>query len=417
MSQTIDNKIVELQFNNQDFEKNVATSISTLDKLKAALNLDGAARGLDGIQASAEKVKFTGMSSALDTVRTKFSALDAVAFSALQRITNKAMDAGEKIIKSLSTDNIQKGWEKFGEKSMAVGTLSAQGYDMETINEQLEKLNWYTDETSYNFTDMVNSIAKFTASGQDLETSVSAMEGIANWAALSGQNAQKASQAMYQLSQAMGAGVMRKEDYKSIQNVSMDTQEFRQKALDAAVALGTLKKTGEDTYSSLVGNAEEFTKAQFTEKLTEGAWFTSDVMMKVFNEYGSAIDQIYEYSEEHGITASEAIEALGGSVDEFGLKAFKAAQEARTFGDVLDSVKDAVSTAWMNVFETIFGGYDESKKLWTSMANELYEVFATPVNNLQELLEGAFGGKDSINMEDLLGAGFEEGSDRLAAFQ
>lgn len=417
MSQTIDNKIVEMQFNNQDFEKNVATSISTLDKLKAALNLDGAARGLDGIQASAEKVKFTGMSAALDTVRTKFSALDAVAFSALQRITNKAMDAGEKIIKSLSTDNIQKGWEKFGEKSMAVGTLSAQGYDMDTINEQLEKLNWYTDETSYNFTDMVNSIAKFTASGQDLETSVSAMEGIANWAALSGQNAQKASQAMYQLSQAMGAGVMRKEDYKSIQNVSMDTQEFRQKALDAAVALGTLKKTGEDTYSSLVGKADEFTKSQFTELLTEGAWFTSDVMMKVFGEYGSAIDQLYEYSEEHGVTASEAIDALGSSVDEFGLKAFKAAQEARTFGDVVDSIKDAVSTAWMNVFETIFGGYDESKKLWTDMANELYEVFATPVNNLQELLEGVFGGKDSINMEDLLGAGFEEGSDKLAAFQ
>ena len=417
MSQTIDNKVVELQFNNQDFEKNVSTSISTLDKLKAALKLDGVTSGLDNIRASSEKINFSGLSNALGTVSAKFSALDTIAFTALQNITNKAVDAGEKIVKSLSIDNVAAGWEKFGEKSMAVGTLSAQGYDMDTINDQLEKLNWYTDETSYNFTDMVNNIAKFTASGQDLETSVSAMEGIANWAALSGQNAQKASQAMYQLSQAMGAGVMRKEDYKSIQNVSMDTQEFRQKALDAAVALGTLKKTGEDTYSSLVGNADEFTKSQFTEKLTEGAWFTSDVMMKVFNEYGSAIDQIYEYSEEHGITASEAIEELGGSVDEFGLKAFKAAQEARTFGDVLDSVKDAVSTAWMNVFETIFGGYDESKKLWTSMANELYEVFATPVNNLQELLEGAFTKRNFIDMSDLIGAGFEEGSDKLAAFQ
>lgn len=422
MSQTIDNKVVGLQFNNQDFEKNVATSISTLDRLKASLNLTGAAKGFDGIQNAASKVNFNVMSTALDTVQAKFSALDTIAFTALQNITNKAIDAGEKLVKSLSIDNISAGWEKYGNKTGSVATLVAQGYDMDTVNEQLDRLNWYTDETSYNFTDMVANISKFTASGKGLEESVTAMEGIANWAALSGQNATKASQAMYQLSQAMGAGVMKKEDYKSIQNVSMDTDEFRQKAIDAAIALGTLKKTGEDTYQSLVAESKEgqkeFTKAQFAERLTQGEWFTSDVMMKVFNEYSNAVDKIYEYSEEHGVTASEAIEALGGSVDEFGLKAFLAAQEARTFTDVLDSVKDATGTAWMNVFETIFGGYDESRKLWTGMANELYDTFATPVNSLQELLEGAFGGSGGvIKMSDLVSAGFEEGSTKMNAFQ
>lgn len=421
MSQTIDNKVVELQFNNQDFEKNVATSISTLDRLKASLNLTGAVKGFDGIQNAASKVNFNVMSTALDTVQAKFSALDTIAFTALQNITNKAIDAGEKLVKSLSIDNISAGWEKYGNKTSSVATLIAQGYDMETVNEQLGRLNWYTDETSYNFTDMVANIAKFTATGRDLEESVTAMEGIANWAALSGQNAQTASRAMYQLSQAMGMGVMRLEDYKSIQNASMDTAEFRQKVLDAAVELGTLEKTGENTYRTLVEGAEEvneFTKEQFVKELTKGQWFTSDVMMKVFNEYSNAVDKIYEYSEEHGVTASEAIEALGGSVDEFGLKAFLAAQEARTFTDVLDSVKDATGTAWMNVFETIFGGYDESRKLWTGMANELYDTFATPVNSLQELLEGAFGGSGGvIQMSDLVSAGFEEGSTKMEAFQ
>ena len=169
----------------------------------------------------------------------------------------------------------------------------------------------------------------------------------------------------------MGSGIMRKEDYKSIQNASMDTDEFRQKALDAGVALGTLKQNADGTYKSLIAGKESFTKAQFADHLTEDAWFTSDVMMKVFNDYSAAVDQIYEYAEEKGITASQAIEELGSQVDEFGLKAFKAAQEARTFPDVIDSVKDAVSTGWMNTFELIFGDYEDAKTLWTDLANAM----------------------------------------------
>jgi tape measure domain-containing protein len=248
---------------------------------------------------------------------------------------------------------------------------------------------------------MVGNIGKFTAAGQGLEDSVTAMEGIANWAAMSGQNAQAASHAMYQLSQAMGAGVMRKEDYKSIQNVSMDTVEFRQHALDAAVALGTLKKTGEDTYKSLVAGKKEFTIDQFAEHLTQDAWFTSDVMMAVFKDYSAAVDQIYEYSEEKGITASEAMEELGGQVDEFGMKAFKSAQQARTLQDAIGSIQDAASTTWMNIFETIFGNADEATSLWTAVANEGYDIFVEPLNTLHEIVQEAFGGETPTLTKDM----------------
>ncbi|MCC8112267.1 MAG: hypothetical protein LIO74_12015 [Ruminococcus sp.] len=247
---------------------------------------------------------------------------------------------------------------------------------------------------------MVANIAKFTASGQDLETSVTAMEGIANWAALSGQNATTASNAMYQLAQAMSAGYMRLEDYKSVQNASMDTEEFRQKCIDAGVALGTLQENSDGTYTSIVDGATEstFSLSSFTTSLTEDAWLTSDVMMEVFNNYLNAVDQIYEYSEEKGITASEAIEELGDEVDEFGLKAFKAAQEARSWADVIDPVKDAVSTGWMNTFEIIFGDYEEATELWTDLANELYDVFAEGDNSRNELLTAwkGLGGRDDL---------------------
>ena len=402
MSRTIDERVVEMKFDNKQFETNVRTSMSTLEKLKDSLNMRGAAKSFEELDKASKKVDMSELGSAVESVRLKFSALQVVAITALQNITNSAISAGERLVRALSIDQVSAGWDKLAKKTTSVATLVAQGYDMSTVEEQLERLNWFTDETSYNFTDMVDSISKFTAAGQDLKSSVSAMEGIANWAALSGQNASTASRAMYQLSQAMGAGVMRLEDYKSIQTANMDTAEFRQKCLDAAVALGTLKKQADGTYISIAnglnGTAEAFTKSQFTTQLTKGAWLTSDVMMKVFNDYSAAVDQIYEYAEEKGITASQAIKELGGSVDAFGLKAFLAAQEAKTFADAIDATKDAVSTGWMKTFELIFGNYEEQRVLWTDLANALWDVFASGAERRNALLEewADLGGRTTL---------------------
>ena len=420
MSKTIDDRVVEMRFDNSQFEKNVQTSINTLGNLKQSLNLSGAAKGLEAVDKTARGIDMSGLGSAVETVRSKFSALEVVGITALANITNSAVNAGKQLIKSLSVDQITAGWQKFSDKTTSVATLVAQGNALEDVNAQLDRLNWFTDETSYNFTDMVSNIAKFTATGKGLDESVTAMEGIATWAALSGQNAATASRAMYQISQAMGAGVMRLEDYKSIQNASMDTEEFRQKCLDAGVALGTLKKNADGTYKSLVAvgdkGAESFDISQFATKLTEGAWLTSDVMMQVFNDYSSAVSGIYEAAEEKGMLASEvideihskaekegistdeAIKSLGYNFDSFALKAFEAAQKARTFGDAIDSVKDAVSTGWMNTFSIIFGDAEEATELWTDLANAMWDVFASGAEARNEMLSGwkELGGRDDL---------------------
>ena len=389
MSNVMDRKVVEMQFDNSQFEKNVKTSISTIDKLKDSLKFEGLDKSFDNLERKTSKLDFSKLSGAVEEITYKFSVFEAVAFGALTRIGERAVDAGIKFGKALSVDNLTAGWSKFEEKTRSVGTLIAQGFDTSTVNSQLDRLNWYTDETSYSFTNMVAEIAKFTATGKGLEESVDAMIGIANWAAVSGQNASTASRAMYQLSQAMGSGLMRKEDYKSIQNVSMDTAEFRQKALDAGVALGTLKKNADGTYKSIVKGAKSssFNISQFADHLTQDAWFTSDVMMEVFRDYGNAVDRIYSYAEENGITASEAIEDLSDELDEFGLKAFRAAQEARSWGDTVESVKEAVASGFMKTFEIVFGEYDDAVDLWTDLANRLYDVFAEPINGFNDILE------------------------------
>lgn len=370
----VDKRVVKFEFDNRKFEQNVKQSMSTLDKLK---------RNLD----------FSGVSDNLDKVSVKISALEVAAITAIANISNRLVDIGVRLVKSLSIDNISAGWTKFGEKTISVGTMAAQaikvagksiedyGERLEAIDEQLEKLNWFTDETSYNFADMVNTIGQFTAAGQDLDKSVNAIMGIANWAAKSGKNAQTASHAMFQLAQAMGRGYIMGQDWMSIQTAGMATAEFKQHVLDSAVAMKELTKVGNE-YVTKTGKKISATNFDLSSR-----WFTTDILVAALGDYSAAVEDIYKISKEEGITATDVLEKYADSFDEFGLAAFKAAQEARTFNDVIGAIKDAVSTGWMSTAEKIFGSYDEAKVLWTDLANELYDVFVEGGNFRNEVLK------------------------------
>ena len=383
----VDKRVVQMDFDNKKFEKNVKQSTESVNNLKKTLNFDG-------------------VSNSIDQVSLKIKAFEVMTTTALVNITNQVVNLGIRMVKSLSVDNISAGWAKYGQKTTSIATMMAQNFKvagreitdaserMSIVTDQLERLSWFSDETSYTFTDMVDNVGKFIAAGQDLDVSVKAMEGIATWAALSGQNASTASRAMYQLAQAMGKGKIQLIDYKSIQNANMDTVEFRQTILEAAVALGELTKEG-DKFVTKTG--KKFTQNQFAEELSSG-WFTSKVLVEGLSKYSAAVDQIYELANKEGITASEVIEKYGDTLDTFGLKAFKAAQEARTFSDVLNSVRDAVSSKWMETAEMIFGNKDEAVELWTELANALYEVFAEAGNFRNEILKvwKALGGREDL---------------------
>lgn len=388
----IDKRVVELELDNTQFNKDVKSTNSKINDLKKTLNFDD-------------------VSDSIDKFQMKFSSLDVAAMAVISNITNRVVNMGISLVKSLSIDNVSAGWSKFEQKTKSVATIMSQtikiagkeldNYNdkMEAVDNQLNKLNWFTDQTSYSFTDMVDNIGKFTAAGQDLDKSVAAMMGIANWAALSGQNATTASRAMYQLAQAMSKGNVQLIDYKSIQNANMDTQEFRQTVLDTAVALGELQKQG-DSYIAKNGGSK-FTRNQFTESLSS-KWFTADVLTASLEKYSSAVDRLYEISEETGLTAAQVMARYSSEFDEFGLKAFKAAQEARTFTDTINAIKDAVSTGWLNTSEMIFGSYTESKVLWSDLADSLYEVFAAGGDIRNEILSiwGAFDGRADLFAHD-----------------
>lgn len=396
MSTTVDNRVVEMEFDNDQFEKGVHQTLGTLEQLKQSLEF--------------ENSSLSGIESDLDTLTSRFSNMGVVGLTVLQDLTREAERMATAIVKDIALDPITTGWQKYADKTTAVQTVMAAtadqfddtGKQMEYVNGQLEKLNWFTDETSYNFVDMVGNIGKFTASGVKLDDAVTAMIGIANWAAVSGQNAQTASRAMYQLSQAMGSGVIKLMDWRSIINANMATVEFKNTVLETAASMGTLEKAADGTYKTLNGNLVD--TISFAEHLTDDEWFTGDVLIGALDKYGRFTNELYDISQEAenaSKTTSELIAELekGGQVtDQFGLKAFRTAQEAKTFAEAIDSVKDAASTGWMTLYEDVFGDYLSAKKIWTELANYLWDVFVGPIAKVHELLVEWIGkgGRDAF---------------------
>lgn len=432
MSRTIDERVVEMRFDNKQFESNAGQTMSTLEKLKNALNFKNANDGLDRLGQSVKNVNMNPLANGVEAVREKFSALEVMAVGALLNISNKITDAATSMVKLLTIDQVTAGWDKYADKTSSVQTIMAAtaqdfadtGEQMQFVNDQLEKLNWFTDETSYNFVDMVSNIGKFTSNNIALDKSVTAMQGIATWAAISGANAGEASRAMYNLSQAIAVGSVKLIDWKSIENANMATAAFKETVLETATSMGTLKKTADGMYET-IGKGTEVTVANFNAALAEG-WFTSDVLLSTLDKYGSFTNKLYEVSEVTGLTATEMLQwmdayrdagedstqvindmakktkvpvselttYLSELTDEtyaLGEKAFRAAQEAKTFQEAIDATKDAVSTGWMKTWEIIFGDYEKAKVRWTDLANELYDVFAAGAEARNDLLTEALG--------------------------
>lgn len=386
MSTNIDQRIVEMQFQNEQFERGVNTSIQSLERLKKSLNFDGAEKGLDNIQRSASRLSFDGLGNAVETVGEKFTALAETAVGALARIGQQAVDAGVNLAKSLSLDQINAGFDKYAEKTKSVNTImNATGESAAFVEERLAKLNWFTDETSYNFTDMVNNIGKFTSTGVNLDDATNAMMGIALEAALAGQGVGEASRAMYNFSQAMGAGSVKLMDWRSIELANMATKEFKDIIIDTAVSMGTLKKDAKGAFRTVKKGTEVSFKT-FNSTLNEG-WFTSDVLLKALGRYSDFANEVYSIAKETGEPASQIMERLGGSMESLGARAFKAGQVARTFEDAINATKDAVSSGWMQSFQYIFGDVEESAELWTDVTNALWEVFAAGAEERNEVLK------------------------------
>ncbi len=399
MSSTIDKRVVEMRFDNEQFESRTKTTLGTLEKLKNALTFSHASDGLDKLQGAVKGFTFNPLAAGVDAVQVKFSALEAAAFTALQNIVNRAVNAGIQVAKSLSVDQITAGFGEYELKMGSIQTIMAStGEDLETVNGYLDELNHYADKTIYSFSDMTSNIGKFTNAGVKLEDAVKAIQGVSNVAAVSGANANEASRAMYNFAQALSAGYVKLIDWKSIENANMATVEFKDALLDTALAMGTVVKEGDryrSTTTDLNGNVSELFDAthMFNDSLS-AQWLTTDVLVQALNNYST---DVRDMSSEEKAAYEEKLRSIGYTeeqirkIEELGKKAFDSAQDVKTFSQLMDTLKESVGSGWAQTFEIIFGDFEEAKRRWTSVNEEIGGILQRSADARNALLEKAFG--------------------------
>lgn len=383
MSTEIENRVVQLEMNNKSLEKNSKQSIKTLEKLDKALEFKNGKRSFEDVEKAAEKCNFEPLLKAAETVSSRFSTMGIIGVRALERITDKALDAGVALAKSLTIDQITAGYSKYEQKTSSVQTLvNSTGKSVKEINKYLDQLMWFSDETSYSFTDMVGALATMSSSGGDIEKLIPMIQGVANATAFAGKGASEFTRVMYNLNQSYTAGYLSYMDWKSVEQAGAASKQLKQILLDTAVAEGKIRKGQADI-------------SNFNNLLSKKV-FTRDVMEKSFGYFNEMTQKAYEMigtlDDQGNVieTASQAYEILGQQYDTVSLRAAQSAQEAKSFTEAIDSAKDAVSSQWLKIFESVFGDYDQQVALWTDLANSLYDIFASPLSGVADLFDEAF---------------------------
>lgn len=382
MSKTVDERVVEMRFDNKQFESNVQTSLSTIGKLKQSLDLRGASKGLENVSAAAKTCNLSGLTGAVETVQAKFSALEVMAVTALANITNSAVNAGKRIISALTIEPVRSGFEEYETQINAIQTILAntesKGSTLQDVNQALDELNHYADLTIYNFTEMTRNIGTFTAAGVDLETSVSAIKGIANLAAVSGSTSQQASTAMYQLSQALAAGTVKLQDWNSVVNAGMGGQVFQDALKETARVHGI-------AIDQMITD-----EGSFRETLSKG-WLTAEVLTETLSKFTGDLTE--SQLKQMGYTDEQIT-----SIIKMGQTANDAATKVKTLSQLFDTLKEAAQSGWTQTWELIIGDFDQAKELFTGISDSVSNMLNASADRRNNLLEGAL----SNNWEKLI---------------
>ena len=400
MSTTVDQRVVEMRFDNKQFEQNVSTTMSTLEKLKQGLNLSGASKGLENVNNAAKGINLSPIGVAAETVGLKFNAMYSIADQALRNITNSAMNAGKQIVSALAIDPIKTGLSEYETQINAVQTILAntesKGTTLGQVNAALDQLNTYADKTIYNFTEMTRNIGTFTAAGVDLETSVNAIQGIANLAAVSGSNSQQASTAMYQLSQALSSGTVKLMDWNSVVNAGMGGQVFQDALKETARIHG-------------VAIDDMITKnGSFRETLQEG-WLTADILTETLSHFTMAAEEGSEQWEKYkkSLMDDGYSEEQAKAILKLSNTATNAATKVKTATQLWDTLKETAQSGWTQTWEIILGDFGEAKKLFSG----IYETLSPILEEMSKARNDLLSGGLASGWKQLLGEGIadEEG--------
>lgn len=365
MSREIDEKVVSMEFDNRRFERGVATSMNTLEKLKQSLNLSGAVKGMENISKTAKGVDLSPISKGAEVIVDKFNYASVMVKRFFENIVDSAYMTGKRIASAFTIDPIKTGLAEYETQINAVQTILAntesKGSTLENVNAALDELNTYADKTIYNFTEMTRNIGTFTAAGVDLDKSVTSIKGIANLAAVSGSTSQQASTAMYQLSQALAAGKVQLMDWNSVVNAGMGGQVFQDALKRTATHMGYNVDAMIKKYGS------------FRESLTKGEWLTAEVLTETLTQLSGAYTEADLIAQGYSEEQAKQIYKLSQTAE-------NAATKVKTFTQLMDTLKESAQSGWTQTWEILIGDFEEAKELWTTVS----DTFGAFINQSSE---------------------------------
>lgn len=382
MAASIDNRVAQLTLENKQFEAAAAQSLKTVNKLDDAFKMADGVKGMKDLGDATKSVNVEGLLNSANKVRVQFVAMEEAARQLIRSVTQDIYQQGKSMVKSLTIDQVASGWNKYTEKLSAVTTLmNATGKNLDTVNGYFDRLMWFSDETSYSFTEMGNALQTMVSAGGDVEDIIPLVQGVANATAFAGKGANEFSRVMYNINQAYSKGFLTTEDWSSVALAGVNSKALIQSLIDAGKATGALNKEGKTAKNTLVDITN------FASTLSE-KWINKDVMAEAFGSFNEMTQKAYEMVQAGEVeTASEAYEKLAKRYDNVALKAAMAAQESKSLKDSIDATKDAVATQWMQTFEHIFGNKEQAVSLWTSVTQELWEIFASGAVARNEVLK------------------------------
>ena len=422
MNRDVEERIVAMYFDNEDFEKNAKTTIETLGQLKEGLNLEEASKGFNVFEKIGKTMNFDKAQKGLTKIKSTISGMGSIfkkvfnlgpideAVNAVENFKNRYLNrvlgfdlahtvanALEGAFRELTIQPITAGWSQYETKMDSVKTImSSTGESIGTVQKHLDDLTQYANKTIYSLTDMTSNLGKFTNNGQKLEDSVAAMKGIANAAADAGQGAQQASMAMYNFSQAMGVGKMTSIDWKSIENANMATVRLKETFMEMAAANGDLQKEFDKTdkkyHYYITKNSKgqtvkdkkqwtEVTANNFRETLSKD-WLTASAMMHALQVYsGESLSA--DVVKSWGITDPELIKSL----EKIGEDALAAATQVRTFTKMMDALKESAQSGWADTFEWIFGNMEQGTTLWTRLNDTIEPILSASAQARNDILK------------------------------
>lgn len=368
---SIDERVVSMKFQNSGFLNGISSTLSALAKLKQSLDLKGAAKGLDGVNAAASKFPPAGLAAGIEGISAKFSALATIGITALSRITNAAITAGTQLVKSLTIDPVKAGLTEYETNLNSIQTILANtGLEgqkgLDKVNHALEQLNEYSDQTIYNFSEMARNIGTFTAAGVDLDTSTAAIKGIANLAAVSGSNSQQASTAMYQLSQALAAGKVSLQDWNSVVNAGMGGEVFQNALKETARVHGV-------AVDSIIKE-----EGSFRDSLQKG-WITSEILTETLNKFTGDLNE--KQLKSMGYTKEQIAD-----ITKMGQVAQDAATKVKTMSQLIGTLQEAAGSGWAKTWQLIFGDFEEARTLFTNVNNVLGALIGASADARNKML-------------------------------